>query len=40
MLILIMIKVVINLSSDIGVPISVTINKAGVDIIASFDAPV
>ena len=28
-----------NLGGDVGVPISVTINEAGVDVVTSLDAP-
>ena len=37
--VVVVVVVFINLSGDVGVSISVTINEAGVDIITSLDTP-
>ena len=39
LIMVVVVVVFINLSGDVGVPISVTINEAGVDIITSLDPP-
>ena len=39
LIMVVVVVVFINLSGDVGVSISVTINEAGVDIITSLDTP-